>query len=216
MIVTPLGLGSAFILKSSADKVLRNLHFAFFCIQLFFFYCSPTHDLARKGQRRTQPLVEEIDQQMLSILDAKRSQFLRIPKDSLALKRAKRESYFQHVYHSVAIEGNTMSLVETRVILETRMAVAGKSILEHNEILGMDAALRFLNQSLSERRIGYLTLREILDLHARVLGYVDPIDAGHFRTTQVYVGSFTPPEPTRIMALMEDFVQWLNDPSTIR
>lgn len=27
------------------------------------------------------------------------------------------------------------------------MAVAGKSILEHNEILGMDAALRFINQS---------------------------------------------------------------------
>lgn len=29
------------------------------------------------------------------------------------------------------------------------MAVAGKSIIEHNEILGMDAALRFLNHSLT-------------------------------------------------------------------
>lgn len=35
------------------------------------------------------------------------------------------------------------------------MVVAGKSIVEHNEILGMDAALRFLNQSVVH--IGHIT-----------------------------------------------------------
>lgn len=44
-----------------------------------------------------------------------------------------------------------------RVVLETRMAVSGKSIIEHNEILGMDAALRFLNQTLSH--VGKLTIQ---------------------------------------------------------
>lgn len=33
--------------------------------------------------------------------------------------------------------------------------------------------------------VGRLTLQDILDIHIRVLGYVDPIDAGRFRTTQV-------------------------------
>ena len=54
--------------------------------------------------------------------------------------------YFQYVYHTVGIEGNTMSLAQTRSILETKLAVGGKSIMEHNEILGMDAALKYLNQ----------------------------------------------------------------------
>jgi hypothetical protein len=72
-----------------------------------------------------------------------------------------------------------MSLIQTRSILETRMAVAGKSIIEHNEILGMDAALRFLNQTLTQ--IGELTLEDILAIHKRVLGFVDPLVAGVIR-----------------------------------
>lgn len=35
-----------------------------------------------------------------------------------------------------------------RSILESGVAVAGKSIHEHNEVIGMDSALRFLNRTL--------------------------------------------------------------------
>lgn len=74
---------------------------------------------AKKGiicrrRARTLPLVEEIDKKMLKALRRKRAYFLRIPRNSPALKRAMRESYFMHVYHTVAIEGNTMTLVQTR------------------------------------------------------------------------------------------------------
>ena len=44
-----------------------------------------------------------------------------------------------------------MTLSQTRSILETRMAVAGKSIAEHNEILGLDAALKYINVTLINR-----------------------------------------------------------------
>jgi Fic family protein len=57
----------------------------------------------------------------------------------------------QHIYHTVAIEGNTMTLSQTRSIVETRMAVAGKSIMEHNEILGLDAAMKYINATLVNR-----------------------------------------------------------------
>jgi hypothetical protein len=36
--------------------------------------------------------------------------------------------------------------------------VAGKSIMEHNEILGMDAALKYINQTLVDK-IGDITLQ---------------------------------------------------------
>jgi hypothetical protein len=59
--------------------------------------------------------------------------------------------FFQHIYHTVGIEGNTMTLSQTRAIVETRMAVAGKSIMEHNEILGLDAAMKYINATLVNR-----------------------------------------------------------------
>lgn len=58
--------------------------------------------------------MEEIDKEMLKKLHEKRLYFLRIPKTNTALRRAMRESYFLHIYHTVAIEGNTMSLGQTR------------------------------------------------------------------------------------------------------
>lgn len=51
----------------------------------------------------------------------------------------------------MGIEGNTMSLSQTRSMLETKMAIAGKSIMEHNEILGLDAALKYINSTLINR-----------------------------------------------------------------
>lgn len=84
-------------------------------------------------------------------LDEKRDALSAIHESNSALRRVKKESYFQHIYHSVGIEGNTMTLAQTRSVLETRMAVNGKSIDEHNEILGLDAALKYINASLVQR-----------------------------------------------------------------
>ncbi|KAL3982897.1 Fic/DOC family protein [Acanthocheilonema viteae] len=169
---------------------------------------NPHHAEALVSRARTLPIVEEIDREMLKKLHEKRLYFLRIPKTNTALRRAMKESYFLHIYHTVAIEGNTMSLGQTRSILETRMAVAGKSIIEHNEILGMDSALRFINQSAAY--MSYFTLQDILDIHSRVLGFVDPDAAGVFRKTQVFVGSFTPISANMIPKAMEEMVKWLN------
>lgn len=176
----------------------------------------PKHSVAMAARQRTQPLVEEIDNRMFWNIDRMRDYFVRIAVDSrqgAALQRAKREAYFQHVYHTVAIEGNTMTPVQTRVLLETRVAIAGKSLLEHNEILGMDAALRFLDQILVPR-LSDISIGDILDLHQRVFGYVEPVEAGRFRTTQVYVGSFQPTPPELISSEMDEFIVWLNDENT--
>lgn len=174
----------------------------------------PDHEYARKHQRRTLPLVEEIDHKMLELLDRKREAFLKIPADDRALRRAKQEAYFQHVYHTVAIEGNTMSYLQTRSVLETHYAVAGKSVVEHNEVLGMDLALRYLDQILVHK-LGKISLQDIKDLHLRVFGYVDPLFAGKFRSTQVYVGSFAPTAPEDLPFEMNEFINWLNDETTL-
>lgn len=84
-------------------------------------------------------------------MDEKRDALSGIHESNSALRRVKKEAYFQHIYHSVGIEGNTMTLAETRSVLETRMAVSGRTVDEHNEILGLDAALKYINASLVNR-----------------------------------------------------------------
>lgn len=168
-----------------------------------------THSRALANRKRTALRVEELDRAVLRNIEAKKLMFLDIAENSAAMKRAKKEAYFQYVYHTVGIEGNTMSLGETRSILETKLAVAGKSIMEHNEILGMDSALKFVNQTLVDK-IGDITLQDILEIHKRVIGHVDPTEAGIFRTTQVYVGDHVPPPPSLVEILVARFVLWLN------
>ncbi len=63
---------------------------------------------------RTRPLVEDIDMRMLSAIDAKRAYFLAIPRMNANVRRAMRDDYFAHVYHTVAIEGNSMNYIQTR------------------------------------------------------------------------------------------------------
>ena len=54
-----------------------------------------------------------------------------------------------HIYHTNAIEGNTLNLKQTRLIVENRMSINGKSLIEHQEVLGIDAALRYINERAS-------------------------------------------------------------------
>lgn len=169
----------------------------------------PDHTGALMNRQRTASIVENLDREMLRKIDEKRDALLSIPENNSALRRAKKEAYFQHIYHTVGIEGNTMTLQQTRSILETRIAVSGKSIDEHNEILGLDAAMKYINATLLYR-MRDITMGDILEIHKRVLGHVDPVEGGQFRRTQVYVGGHIPPGPTEIQSLMRQFLEWLN------
>lgn len=109
---------------------------------------NPSNSEALANRQRTASIVQTIDERRLQTLDIKRDALSAIHEANSALRRAKKEAYFQHIYHSVGIEGNTMTLAQTRSILETRMAIDGKSIDEHNEILGLDLAMKYINASL--------------------------------------------------------------------
>lgn len=175
----------------------------------------PNHEGALINRKRTARVVEELDKRTLRRIDEKRNTLSTIPDKNAALIRAKKEAYFQHIYHTVGIEGNTMNLAQTRAIVETRVAVAGKSIDEHNEILGLDAAMKYINATLVNR-VGSISIKDILEIHRRVLGHVDPVEGGQFRRTQVYVGGHIPPGPDDIHYLMEEFALWLNSEAAIR
>ncbi|XP_059192500.1 protein adenylyltransferase FICD [Centropristis striata] len=176
---------------------------------------SPCNEKALVSRDRTLPLVEEIDQRYFSIIDSKVRRLMSIPKGNSALRRVMEETYYHHIYHTVAIEGNTLTLSEIRHIIETRYAVEGKSLQEQNEAIGVDVAMKYINTTLLSRT-GSMTVSDILEIHRRVLGYVDPVEGGRLRTNQVFVGHHIPPHPQDLQRHMQELVQWLNSDEALQ
>lgn len=170
---------------------------------------SPCNEKALVSRDRTLPLVEEIDQRHFGIIDSKVRRLMSIPKGNSALRRVMEETYYHHIYHTVAIEGNTLTLSEIRHIIETRYAVPGKSLQEQSEVIGVDAAMKYINTTLLSR-VGSVAIGDILEIHRRVLGYTDPVEGGRLRTNQVFVGHHIPPHPRDLEHHMQELVQWLN------
>ncbi|KAG7491094.1 adenosine monophosphate-protein transferase FICD [Solea senegalensis] len=176
---------------------------------------SPCNERALVSRDRTLPLVEEIDQRYFSIIDSKVRRLMSIPKGNSALRRVMEETYYHHIYHTVAIEGSTLTLSEIRHIIETRYAVPGKSLQEQNEAIGVDAAMKYINTTLLSRSAA-VTISDILEIHRRVLGYVDPVEGGRLRTSQVFVGHHIPPHPQDLQRHMQELVQWLNSDEALQ
>lgn len=176
---------------------------------------SPCNERALVSRDRTLPLVEEIDQRHFGIIDSKVRRLMSIPKGNSALRRVMEETYYHHIYHTVAIEGSTLTLSEIRHIIETRYAVPGKSLQEQNEAIGVDAAMKYINTTLLSRT-GAMTVSDILEIHRRVLGYVDPVEGGRLRTSQVFVGHHIPPHPRDLQRHMEELIQWLNSEEALQ
>ena len=76
------------------------------------------------------------------------------------------------IYNSNAIEGSTLTLKETDIILQYGVTVKGKSLKEHEEVKGQEYALNFLKEVIKTNES--LSLRLIREFHALVLN--DDID----------------------------------------
>ncbi|KAK9873207.1 hypothetical protein WA026_021440 [Henosepilachna vigintioctopunctata] len=167
---------------------------------------SPDHPAALMNRKRTAQLVDRLDSEMLKTIDSKRD----ILKDMFSkdsYNTIKKQAYYLHIYHTVGIEGNTMTIDQLKYLLETGQVVPGKSIIEHNEVLGLQLAMKYVKLL---TRKNYISINDILGIHRRAIGHVDPVKSGRFRTEKVFIGKHIPPPPEEVPTLMEVYEQWLN------
>ncbi|XP_019866374.1 protein adenylyltransferase Fic [Aethina tumida] len=167
---------------------------------------SPDHQAALVNRKRTAQVVEGLDFDLFRKIDT-RNDFLKTRFKLDSFEAVKKQAYYLHIYHTVGIEGNTMTVQQLRYLLETGQVVNGKSIVEHNEVLGLEKAMQYIKYLVKEDYIG---VREILGIHRRVMGHVDPLKSGVFRDEKVFVGSHIPPSHELVPSLMESYVEWLN------
>ena len=89
------------------------------------------------------------------------------PLNKGILKKLQNYLKTEFIYNSNAIEGNTLTLRETDIILQYGVTIKGKSLKEHNEVKGQEYALDFLNDVLKTKES--LSVRLIREFHALVL-----------------------------------------------
>ncbi len=126
------------------------------------------------------------------------------PFPKVALARLKERFEIEWTYNSNAIEGNTLTLRETMLVLKEGLTIGGKSLREHLEVTNHKAAIDFVYGLVTKPHI---TERDLLEVHALVLGKIDPHNAGFYRRERVRItgSDHSPPSPEKVPKLMTEF-----------
>ena len=119
----------------------------------------------------------------------------------------------EFTYHSTAMEGNTLTLVEMRTLLEDGMAVGNHPLREYLEVVNHAEAFDFLDQCVNTD----IALSTVLKLHTLVMDKII-YDAGQLRAVQVYMGdsSHIPPPPHDVSLYMMQWLRWLGSDEAFR
>ncbi|RAR50855.1 Fic family protein [Flavobacterium lacus] len=149
-------------------------------------------------------ILNEIDS-LKKILDQKRA------FDSFRIAQALELEY---TFESNRIEGNTLTLRETDLVINEGLTVSGKSMREHLEAINHQEAIGYVKK-LMERGFGF-NERELLSIHNLILRGILPEDAGRYRRVQVMIKGSThmPPQPYLVAKEMEDYFLWYESQKT--
>lgn len=126
------------------------------------------------------------------------------PNKGTQLNKLNESFEVEYTYESNKIEGNTLSLQETYLVINDGLTIAGKSIQEHLEAINHDEAIEFVREIVSNKLA--LTEYRLKQIHHLVLKGIDRRNAGVYRSVPVRIGgsSHIPPEPFQVPKLMEE------------
>lgn len=111
-------------------------------------------------------------------------------------------------YHSNAIEGNTLTLLETKVVLEDGITIGGKSLREHFEVINHREAILYIREIIQQQEP--LSEWQLRSIHQLILKNIDDEYAGRYRTVNVEISgaSHTPPDSALLPEKMAQLLEW--------
>ena len=132
------------------------------------------------------------------------------PLPNIALQKIKESLTIEWTYNSNSIEGNTLTLRETQMVLQEGITVKGKSLREHFEAKNHEKAIDYLYSLVDES----YTLRsiDILSLHELVLRMIEDEFAGRIRNGGVRItgANFVPPNANKVSDLLDELIDFVN------
>lgn len=150
-------------------------------------------------------MFKAIDNKKL-ILDSKR------PLNKEVVNNLKKYFDVELTYNSNAIEGNTLTITETKVILEDGITIGkGKSLREHLEVINHKEALDYV-RDIVDKNID-INERVIKDIHHIILKSINNANAGVYRKANVLIsGSIhRPVEHFLVEDKMSELIKWYDE-----
>ncbi|MBO0567160.1 Fic family protein [Clostridium botulinum] len=140
------------------------------------------------------------------MLDSKR------PFNKNSIENLKKYFDVELTYNSNAIEGNTLTITETKIILEDGITIGkGKTLKEHLEVINHKEAIDYIKDIVNKN----IDINEnvIKDLHYIILKSINNENAGRYRSVNVLISgsNHRPPEHFLVSQNMEELIKWYNE-----
>lgn len=117
----------------------------------------------------------------------------------------------EYTYESNRIEGNTLTLQETALVVEKGLTISGKPLKDHLEAINHVHALDYVKGLVAEED-GF-SQSILLNIHRLILQGIDNDNAGKYRTVPVMISGakHVPPQPYLINKQMEEYFIWYDE-----
>lgn len=137
------------------------------------------------------------------------------PLPVTAVKKLKEQFEIEMTYNSNAIEGNSLTLKETYLVINEGLTIKGKPLKDHLEAKSHKEALDYLYSLVEKGKNNTVSERFIRSLNQIVMQNIDREWAGKYRNSGVIIGGadHKPPEALEIPRLMQNLISWVGDNS---
>ena len=145
---------------------------------------------------------------MFEVINEKKAQLdAARPLPIYTLKSLREKLFLEWTYNSNAIEGNTLTMNETKIVLEG-ITIGGKTLREHLEVINHRDAITYVEEIVQMKEP--LSEWQIKNLHRLVLKGIHDEYAGAYRKEQVFISGAThrPPAHYLIEEKMEQMMNW--------
>lgn len=133
------------------------------------------------------------------------------PLPNIALNKIRESLSIEWTYNSNSIEGNTLSLRETQMVLQEGITIKGKSLREHFETHNHDKAIDYLYRIVNDDYV--MRSIDILSLHSLVLRSIEEDFAGRLRNGGVRISgaNFVPPNANKVSDYLDELIDFVNN-----
>ena len=118
-----------------------------------------------------------------------------------------------YAHNSTAIEGNTLTLIETKVLLEDEISVGNKSLREIYEVVNHNKAFAYVKKCISENK--QLDENIVKDIHSILMENI--LVGGVYRNVEVRItgAKHKPPSPSEMYYQIKEFFSNINSKSDL-
>jgi Fic family protein len=154
-------------------------------------------------------ILPHMNEKLLLSIEGKKHELDRYrPLPKAIVEKLRDEFIVEWTYNSNAIEGNTLSLQETELVINRGLTIGNKSLKEHFEAINHKAGIELVEQFVEKKK--KLDDDFIKALHKVILKNIDDASAGVYRKTNVRIlgAVHIPPNAAKIPRLIDEFLDW--------